>query len=303
MPEDLGDTYIHVNIPEFMVRVVQNGKVVLEERIVTGQVEKQTPVFSDQLEAVIFHPRWNVPESIKVLELYPNLARGGGSFQRQGLKLMRNGQEVDPRSVDWSTADIRNFDVFQPSGDGNALGLVKFIFPNKHGVYLHDTPAKTLFNEASRPFSHGCMRVQNPLELAAKLLSIDKDWEPQRVTEILDRDPDEVPVQIDKKILVHVTYFTDVIDDNGEEHIYKDVYGHEQRVKLALAGKFDQIVIGPDHLAPVEFKRVRVAQSPEDFGSFFGFSDYNDERPQKGKKYKNDSALNDFFKNFLGGGF
>ena len=270
MPADMGETYVHVNIPEFMVRVVQNGKVTLEERVVTGQVEKQTPVFSDEIETIYFHPRWNVPESIKVLELYPSLARGGGSFQHQGLKLMRNGREVSPASVDWSQADIRNFDVYQPSGDGNVLGVVKFAFPNKHGVYMHDTSSKGLFEEASRPFSHGCMRVRNPLHLAETLLAIDKGWPASRVTETLDSSPDEVPVLIDKKIPVHVTYFTDVIGDDGEEHIYKDVYGHENRIKLALAGRWSEIVVGPDHLAPVAFRRDIYAQSPDDWGLFFG---------------------------------
>ena len=272
MPADMGQNYVTVNIPEFMVRVIENGKVAFEERVVTGQLEKQTPVFSDQLETIYFHPRWNVPESIKVLELYPNLARGGGSFQRQGLKLMRNGHEISPGSVDWSQADIRNFDVYQPSGESNVLGLVKFAFPNKHGVYMHDTSSKGLFEEPSRPFSHGCMRVRNPLHLAQTLLALDKGWPASRVSETLDSSPDEVPVQIDTKIPVHITYFTDVIDDIGEEHIFKDVYGHEQRIKLALAGRFSEIDVGPDHLAPVAFHRDIYASSPDDWGSFFGTS-------------------------------
>jgi L,D-transpeptidase YcbB len=304
MPADMGDVYINVNIPEFMVRVVDHGNVVLEERVVTGQTDKQTPVFSDQLETIFFHPRWNVPESIKVLELYPSLARGGGSFQRQGLKMMRNGREVSASSVDWGQADIRNFDVYQPSGPGNVLGDVKFVFPNKHGVYLHDTSAKALFNEPSRTFSHGCMRVQNPLRLAETLLTLDKGWPADRVTEILDREPDETPVQIDKKIPVHVTYFTIVIGDDGQEHIFKDVYGHEQRIKLALAGKFDQIAVGADHLAPVEFKRVQYAQSPDDFGSFFGFgSGQSGTSSSSGSGGGTQAAtsLSDFFNDVFGG--
>ncbi len=300
MPAELGDTYVSVNIPEFMVRIVQNGKVTFEERIVTGQLDKQTPVFSDQLETIIFHPRWNVPESIKVLELYPSLARGGGSFQRQGLKLMRNGREVSPSSVDWGSADIRNYDVFQPSGDRNVLGLVKFVFPNKHGVYLHDTTAKGLFEEPSRPFSHGCMRVRNPLQFAAALLMIDKAWPATRVNEILDSNPDEVPVAVESRIPVHVTYFTDVVDDAGEERIFKDVYGHEQRIKLALAGRFDQIAVGADHLAPVPFRRVQYAQSPDDWGNIFGGSQsYSDDAGTTGSVKK--QTLGNFLQNVFGG--
>jgi L,D-transpeptidase YcbB len=283
MPKELGSTYIQVNVPEFMFRVIKDGEVVHEERVVTGQTDKQTPAFSDIMETVIFHPRWNVPESIKILELYPNLARGGGSFQRQGLKLMRNGREISPSSVNWSQADIRAYDVYQPSGPSNVLGEIKFIFPNKHGVYMHDTVAKRLFNEPSRPFSHGCMRVRDPRKFAEVLLSLDKGWDRTQIDGILDSGSiEELPVPLETKIPVHVTYFTSVVDDTGALRSFKDVYGHEQRIKLALAGRFDQIAIGPDHLAPVKFERVRYAAPDDDWNSFFG----SDKKNQKFSKKK-----------------
>ncbi len=305
MPDNLGDVYVWVNIPEFMVRVVKNGTVIHEERIVTGEVSKQTPIFSDQLETIYFNPRWNVPESIKVLELYPSLARGGGGFERQGLKLMRNGREVSPYSVDWSRADIRHFDVYQPSGPGNVLGVVKFTFPNKHGVYLHDTTAKSLFNEPSRPFSHGCMRVRNPMRLAEILLEADKGWSPDQVHETQQSNEDEVAVKIDKPIPVHVSYFTTRVAEDGTETSFKDVYGHEQRLKLALAGKFSQIARGGDHLAPVKFSRVQYAESPDDWGFFMnggpGVIIGPNGKPIKNRYQKNNSSLNDFFNNMFGG--
>jgi L,D-transpeptidase YcbB len=313
MPEDLGNFYVWVNIPDFMVRVVKDGKIVHEERIVVGELDKQTPVFSDVMETIYFNPRWNVPESIKVLELYPSLARGGGSFQRQGLKLMRNGKPVNPGSVDWSRADIRNYDVYQPSGPGNVLGVVKFTFPNKHAVYLHDTTAKSLFNEASRPFSHGCMRVRNPMRLAEVLLENDKGWNAAQVHETQQSSDDEVPVKLSSKIPVHVTYLTTLFDDAGNEQTFKDIYGHEKRLKLAIAGKFDQIVKGPDHLAPVKLQRVRYASSPDDwsfFGGSFSTKPGNSRnnadvliKQKNGKtRYKKDnSSFNDFLNNMFGG--
>ena len=298
MPEDMGDFYIWVNIPEFLVRVVRKGEIIHEERIITGEQNNQTPIFSDVLETIYFNPRWNVPQSIKVLELYPSLARGGGSFQRQGLRMMRNGKYVDPHSVDWSRADIRNYDVYQPSGPGNALGIVKFTFPNKHAVYLHDTPTKNLFNAEVRTFSHGCMRVRNPMRLAEVLLEQDKGWTPDRVHEAQQSDPDEVPVQIDSKIPVHVTYFTELVGEDGTDRLLKDVYGHEQRVKLALAGKFNQIAKGRDHLAPVKFSRVQQYSGPDDWGFFFG----GGQNGAQNRRYKkNNSSLNDFFNNMFGG--
>ena len=170
MPEDRGDLYVTVNIPEFTLRIVKNGAVIHTERVITGLVDKQTPVFSETMKSIAFQPRWNVPNSIKVNELYPSLARGGTSFRRQGLRLSRNGRDVDPESVDWSSTDIRTYDVYQPPGASNVLGELKFNFPNKHTVYMHDTNARHLFEEASRPFSHGCMRVRDPRRMAEILL-------------------------------------------------------------------------------------------------------------------------------------
>ncbi|MBC7831864.1 MAG: transglycosylase domain-containing protein, partial [Hyphomicrobium sp.] len=122
MPRDLGETYVWVNVPEYTVSVIDHGQVVHSERVVVGELDKQTPIFSKDLETIYFHPRWNVPESIKVKEILPSLARGGGYFHRQGMKLVRNGREVKASSVNWGKADIRNYDVYQPSGPSNALG-------------------------------------------------------------------------------------------------------------------------------------------------------------------------------------
>ena len=171
MPDDLGDFYVWVNIPEFTLRVVEAGKMIHTERVVVGKNDTQTPVFSDEMEQVIFHPFWGVPNSIKKDELLPSLMRGNTSvLERSNLRIQFRGREIDPRSVDWSRADMRQFHVYQPPGADNVLGVVKFRFPNKHAVYMHDTPAKNLFNAQVRTFSHGCMRVRDPLKLAAVVL-------------------------------------------------------------------------------------------------------------------------------------
>lgn len=277
MPGDLGDVYVWVNLPEYTLRVMKDGREIHQERVVIGKTETQTPVFSDQIEQVIFHPRWNVPDSIKVNELYPSLARGGGSFRRQGLVLSRNGRVIEPSSVNWSTADIRNYDVHQPSGGGNVMGVLKVTFPNKHAVYMHDTTSKTLFNETTRTFSHGCVRVRDPVRLAEVLLKEDKGWDTDAVQGMAKSTPEEKPIAVEKTIPVHLTYFTTWIGDDGVQQSFKDVYGHENRVMLALDGKFAQIDRGPDHLAPVVFKRVqpryaRSGNTPVDnfFQNIFG---------------------------------
>ncbi|MBZ0208192.1 MAG: L,D-transpeptidase family protein, partial [Hyphomicrobium sp.] len=251
MPEDLGDLYVTVNIPEFTLRIVKGGAVVHTERVITGLPDKQTPVFSETMKSVAFQPRWNVPNSIKVNELWPSLARGGTYFRRQGLRVSKNGRDIDPDSIDWAYTDIRNYDVYQPPGAGNVLGELKFNFPNKHAVYMHDTNAKGLFEETSRTFSHGCMRVRNPRRMAEVLLSEDKGWDEARIADVIANGPPNNEVQIDRKIGVHITYFTAWVDDKGELQTARDVYGHEQRIQLALAGRWTQIAKGPNHLAPV----------------------------------------------------
>jgi murein L,D-transpeptidase YcbB/YkuD len=250
MPAELGSTYVWVNIPEFMVRVIKDGALVHTERVVVGKPETQTPIFSEAMQTVVMHPNWNVPESIKVKELLPRLAAGEGL--RGDLRMRRNGKNVDPYNVNWSKADIRNYEVYQPSGGGNALGELKFLFPNKHSVYLHDTPSKGLFNETTRTFSHGCMRLRNPQRLAELLLGEDKGWDKTKVKQLLAKGPENNAISLDHKIPVHVTYFTAVVDDDGTARYFRDIYGHEKRIQLALDGKWSQIVKNPDHLAPVK---------------------------------------------------
>ena len=269
MPEDMGNFYVWVNVPEFTVRVVKNGQVIHTERVITGKPDKETPIFSETMKMIVFRPRWNVPNSIKVRELWPSLARGGNYFEREGLRLSQNGRPIDPQSVDWSSTDIRRYDVYQPAGERNALGNIKFAFPNKHDVYMHDTPNKALFNEASRPFSHGCMRVRNPQRLAEILLAEDKGWDAGKIADLIAKGPENNEVKIDHPIPVHITYFTAWVDDKGETQMARDVYGHERKIELALAGKWNEIVVGPNHLAPVKIDpELRASiQNSNTFGS------------------------------------
>ncbi|HEX2840306.1 L,D-transpeptidase family protein [Hyphomicrobium sp.] len=259
IPDDLGANHVWVNIPEFTFQFVHDGKIVHEERIISGLVDKQTPTFTADMDMVTFHPRWNVPDSIKVRELYPSLARGGTYFEKQGLRMTRNGRPVDPSYVDWGSTDIRQYDVQQPPGPTNVLGKFKFTFHNKHIVYMHDTTTKTLFDKTSRAFSHGCVRVRNPQRFAELVLAADKGWTPEQVAEIAGGPAIENPIPLQSKIPVHIVYFTERVTDTGEVMRFKDVYGHEERVVLALQGRFDAIARGADHLAPVSYPKPQYA--------------------------------------------
>jgi murein L,D-transpeptidase YcbB/YkuD len=238
MPDDLGAFHVVANVPEFMFRVVKDGKTVHSERMIAGLTDKQTPVFSAEMTMVTFHPQWGVPNSIKVKEILPGLLRGKSVMARNNLKIAMNGREIDPSQVDWTKADIRAYHVYQPGGGQNVLGLVKFSFPNKHDVYMHDTPTKNLFNSASRTFSHGCLRVRDPLKFASVILEQDKGWGMSRVTALAGPGGGQNnAVNLTRKIPVHVTYFTAVVDEAGKLHTYADPYGHENRIQMGLDGK------------------------------------------------------------------
>jgi murein L,D-transpeptidase YcbB/YkuD len=245
LPHDLGAFYVMVNVPEFTLRVVEEGEVVHTARVVVGKPDKQTPVFSDEMEEVVFNPYWNVPNSIKNEEIAPYFSQGGGFFgggwdtsilKRHGLRIKYGGRDIDPDAVDWSRNDLRNFDLVQPPGPSNVLGKVKFLFPNSHDVYMHDTSQKFLFNNAVRAESHGCMRVQYPDQLAKVVLKYAKNWSPGQVDANWN-GMDDNHVMLERKIPVYVSYFTVRVNEDGSLSTFNDLYGHDARMTAALNGR------------------------------------------------------------------
>ena len=236
MPKDLGQTYVNANVPEFRVRVHHKGKVAFNERMVVGKVSNKTPIFNEEMEEINFHPYWNVPNSIKVKEILPSLRRSTRILRSQNLRIKLNGRQIDPGSVDWDSVDVRRFHFYQPPGGPNVLGFVKFMFPNKHSVYMHDTTSRSLFNRSVRTYSHGCMRVQNPRRYAEVLLGIDKGWSKRRIGGIIASGVN-TPVHLGRKIPVYVTYFTAKVTDDGKLAFFGDYYGHDRRTALGLSGK------------------------------------------------------------------
>ncbi len=246
LPRDPGAFYVTVNIPEFMLRVVEDGAVIHETRVVTGKTNKQTPVFSDEMEEIVFNPYWFVPQSIKSEEIAPYLHQAGGFFgggwdtsvlRRHNLRIRgANGRDIDPDRVDWSSNDIRRYELYQPPGPSNVLGTMKFVFPNTHDVYMHDTTQKHLFANAVRAESHGCMRVQYPDQVATLLLGRDQGWTAEHVAAAVRGGPDN-QVALKQPIPVHITYFTAKVNEDGTVSTFRDLYGHDTRIIAALAGK------------------------------------------------------------------
>ena len=252
--------YVLNNIPEFMQYVYMNGEIVRSERIVAGKLDKQSAIFSRPLKFVVMRPMWTVPDSIKVNELWPSLLRGGGIMRKFGLQVQtKDGEKVDWHSVNWAKANILDYDVTQPPGPASALGHVKFSFPSQHTIYMHDTPDKWMFNSAQRTLSHGCLRVRNPMALAEMILKEDKGWDKDKIAELDRSGPLNNEVVIDKRIPIHLVYFTEWVDDAGKLKTYKDIYGHEKRVIQALDGQWDKIDKGRDHLAPIELNMRPVS--------------------------------------------
>ncbi len=234
MPEDLGKFYVRVNVPNFNLDIYQDGNVIYTTRIVDGQTTKQTPIFSDEIETVDVNPTWNVPLSIATKEMLPKLLSNPAALS--GYQVFANVggrfRAVDPTTVDWSSVDMRRIQIKQPPGERNALGSIKFLFPNPYAVYLHDTPSKSLFARDYRALSHGCMRVQNPWEFAAVLLKDDPNVTVSRLKKLVGGK--ETQVSLTHKIPVHITYFTAWVDENGALQTRPDIYGHDRRVEAAL---------------------------------------------------------------------
>lgn len=248
MPDDLGELYVWDNVPEFMMSVVKKDEVIHSEKIIVGKRDTPTPMFSADMLYVVFHPEWGVPDSIKVKEIWPYLQGpsfdlfglgGGGNtriLERHNLRVSYNGRPVNASQVDWSNVDVRRYTFIQPPGAGNVLGVVKFRFPNKHDVYMHDTPQRELFASQARAFSHGCMRVQNPRRLAEILLEEDQGMTAGEVGRLLAGGYNN-EVALKKPIPVHVNYFTAVADKVGKVRTFGDLYGHDSRLAAALEGR------------------------------------------------------------------
>ncbi len=235
MQNDYGPHYVFANLADQVVKVVKNGKTVHAELIQVGQPYHRTPVFTDEMEYLEFNPYWNVPKSIAVNELLPNLKANPNHYSSQGFEVLKNGQVVSASSVPWHSFSKANFPVRLRQGPGkkNALGRVKFMFPNNFNVYMHDTPSKKNFQRASRFFSHGCLRLQDPLKMAEVLLG-EQGWDRSKIDATVTSGKRTV-VKLDQTIPVHIAYLTAWANKDGSVHFRKDVYERDPILEAALA--------------------------------------------------------------------
>ena len=238
MDDDLGSDYTFVNVADQELKVVRNGQTVHTARVVVGKPYSRTPVFSETMKYIVLNPYWNVPPSIANKEYLPKLKEDPAYLMRQSIRIFAGSGdaagEIDPYSVDWPSLNRMPYSLRQDSGGKNALGQVKFMFPNRFNVYLHDTPSKSLFAKDLRIFSHGCMRVENPLDLAALLLA-GQGWTRKKIDAAVASGKQRV-INLAKPIPVHVTYLTAWVNEDGSVNFRRDVYDRDKQLASALAG-------------------------------------------------------------------
>ena len=241
LPAEFSAPPIIVNIPDFRLRALdENNNVVMDMRVVVGKAMRtQTPVFTRDMTYVVLRPYWNVPPSILRSEIVPAIQRDRGYIARKNYEVTtHDGRVVTSGEVsDDVLAQLRagKLAVRQKPGPANALGLVKLIFPNEHNVYLHSTPSQDLFSRSRRDFSHGCIRVEKPAELAAWALRNNPGWTLERVKQAMQSGKDDVTVNLVKLVPVFIVYGTALAYVNGEVHFSEDIYGHDAELAAALA--------------------------------------------------------------------
>ena len=229
---------IVVNLTDYSARILDDDRITFETRAVVGAnvSDRRTPEFSDTMEHLIVNPTWHVPRSIAVKEYLPQLKANPGAVSH--LKLYRGGQQVSRGRINFNAYTARNFpfDLKQPPSNGNALGLVKFMFPNKHNIYLHDTPAKHLFQRNRRAYSHGCIRLNEPFDFAYQLLARQEE-NPQDFFQRVLATGRETQVDLKQQVPVHLIYRTAFTDARGRTHYREDVYGRDAKIWNALMGE------------------------------------------------------------------
>jgi murein L,D-transpeptidase YcbB/YkuD len=278
VPRDLGKTYVMVNIPDYTLRVVRNEKLVWKTRIVVGKPNLPTPLLTAEMKFITVNPTWNVPPSIIQNEYLPALQQDPQAMERIGLKVE---QDRDG-----------NIRIWQPPGDRNALGRIRFNFPNKFLVYQHDTPDKHLFAHDRRAYSHGCMRVQDPLKYGEVLLSLvlpQENYTADRLQKMFGGS--EININFPNFIPVHITYQTAFVDDAGNLELRDDVYGRDQRLLAVLKGSDRKVAeyavdrpkgssTAPVRMPPGTFGGSRFFSGPSFFDRLFGGSSEPPPRPR-----------------------
>lgn len=235
MPRELGNMYIFVNVPLMELFFRNGGEEVMRMRVIVGKPDRQTPTLDANMQHVVFNPSWGVPPTILKKDVLPGIQQSGAAYlAKKGLRVYdRRGRQVSAAAV--NGGNIRNYMFRQPPGHGNALGNIKFNMPNRFDIYLHDTPNRNLFGNSERALSSGCIRVQQPREMAEYILShVDKkDYDQNKIESLINTQSTKF-VTLDHKIPVHIVYITAVLDSKKHVQFVKDIYNRDDKLITAL---------------------------------------------------------------------
>lgn len=232
-PRDLGQHYILINIPQYKLVVVKDGDTIRSHNVVAGTKQRQTPIFSDQLDHIVLNPTWTLPPTIKSEDVLPKAANDPSYFANNNMIVSSaQGETVDPSTVDWSSSAARNYTITQRPGATNPLGRVKIMYPNQYSIYLHDTPAQGLFERSERAASSGCVRVEGALELAQYVVQNQPSGSKEEIDSVLQTGK-TTNVSISEPIKVYHFYWT-AWREAGETQFTEDVYSMDQKIAQAL---------------------------------------------------------------------
>ncbi|MEE4377924.1 MAG: L,D-transpeptidase family protein [Candidatus Competibacteraceae bacterium] len=234
LPDDFGRRHLLVNITDFTMSVIEDGRETFGTKVVVGRTKRPTPIFNADMSYMVLNPKWYVPYSIAVKDKLPKLRRNAYSLTGQRIRVYSGKREVDPGTVNWHQVSAKNFPyrLRQDPGPSNALGRVKFMFPNPYSVYLHDTPSRNLFTRDQRTFSSGCIRVADPIDLAEYLLKDDPRWNRKKILSAT-RGKWQKTVHLAEKIPVYLLYWTAWVDEDGTVNFRDDIYQRDRRLARA----------------------------------------------------------------------
>lgn len=239
LPESLGERFVLVNIAGYELKLIDTGTELLRQRVIVGQPFRQTPVFSDRIRYLVVNPTWTVPRKLMIEDQLPQIIRNPDYLERLNMRVFRgwgaDRQRVDPATIDWTKLSRDNFpyQLVQDPGPQNALGQIKFMFPNQYQVYLHDTPSQGLFGRVDRSFSSGCIRVEQPFVLAEKLLSDNPEWNRDRIRAAVD-SAEPKTIMLANPVPVYLQYWTAWVDDKGQLQFRNDIYNRDSRLLARL---------------------------------------------------------------------
>lgn len=241
LPRELGERHVRVNIPGFQLEVRDAGRVVLDMKVVVGRRVRSTPVMSDTIRYLVLNPTWDVPPNLAVQDKLPEIRKNPGYFTEQGIQVLHgwgsDERAIDPTTVDWQAVTPKGFPYHlrQTPGSKNALGRVKFMFPNRWNIYIHDTPSRELFANPERAASSGCIRAERPVDLAAVLLEGAPDWTREALEAAIATGRTRT-VTLPTPVPVHVEYWTGWVDDEGHVQWRTDIYDRDKALIAALSG-------------------------------------------------------------------